>query len=527
MIKKQYNLTPEVCDEISEEVMSFCDRVKTDRKDKLRYRLSVEECLLSWLDKGCEGRNLTFIAGKRLFRNFIKLEMDGEAVEPFSAIKEDYGDYCDSFLVYLNLRPEYSYTRGKNNLLYRINRKSPGQLTVLCITILIAMFVGLLGKFLLPPSVIGFLLNDIVTPFYDTFFNILGCVAGPMVFLSVCWGIYGIGDIEMLGRIGRGMLIRFVGMTFLVSLGSMVVFPILGPGLSGSSEGGSQVQSILKMVLDIFPSNIVSPFVDGNILQIIFLAIVIGIALLYLGRQTRAIATAIEQINLMVQFLMNVISKIVPFIVFLVIINLIWSDTASQLDSVWKLIIVIIAAHIVAGFLFILGTSIRRKVNFVTLLKKVIPSFLIAFTSASSAASFSSNVTTCKKSYGIDDSLTGFGIPLGMVMHKPISAMYNSILVIYFAGVHHVSCSVGWLLIAVFICAIVSIATPPVPGGGAIAYSILFTQLGIPMEALAIAFTIDLIADFMITAFEMLALQMTMINVSSSMNLIDSKVLRS
>ena len=154
------------------------------------------------------------------------------------------------------------------------------------------------------------------------------------------------------------------------------------------------------------------------------------------------------------------------------------------------------------------------------------PTFLVALTTASSAASFSSNVTTCEKSFGIDESLVSFGIPLGMVVHKPMGAIYDQLVLFFFAAKYGVSCSVGWLVIAVIISTVIAIATPPIPGGGAVGYTVLFAQMGIPMEALAIALTIDIITDFIITAFEMLALPLSLVNIAASLGMIDEKILK-
>ena len=77
-----------------------------------------------------------------------------------------------------------------------------------------------------------------------------------------------------------------------------------------------------------------------------------------------------------------------------------------------------------------------------------------------------------------------------------------------------------------FIAAIVAIAMPPIPGGGAVAYTVLFAQIGIPAEALSVALAIDILTDFLITAFDMFVLPLTLINVSSRLSMIDREILR-
>ena len=321
------------------------------------------------------------------------------------------------------------------------------------------------------------------------------------------------------------MLLRYAGTTILVCACCAVFFPLLGPGLSGAGSAGGQLESVAKLVLGVFPSTIIEPFQTGNTLQIIFMAIVIGIALLYLGQQTSAIARAIEQVNLIVQFLMVIISKLVPYVIFLVIVNMIWSGNISVMISSWKLMVIMVIAFIAVAAAFLILTSIHRKVDILVLARKNIPTFLVALTTASSAAAFGSNVKTCEKKYGIESSLIRFGIPLGMVMHKPVSAVYNMLLVFFFAGKYQISCSAGWIVVAIIISSIIAIATPPIPGGGAVAYSIIFAQMGIPEEAMAVALALDIITDFLITAFEMYVLPLSLINISYGLGMIEKEVL--
>lgn len=523
--EKSFALCPRACDEISDLIMDYCGKVGTERKEALRYRLSAEECLLYWMDHGCMGKQIRLHTGRYMFTPFFELEADGAPLNPYSGEDKEFGNYTNSILVSLNLGPEYIYEKDKNRIRFRVKKKPLGQIVKLGIIMLMALLIGVAGMFLLSEGVRGKLLEAVINPVYDTFFNILGCIAGPMIFLSVAWGVYGIGDAATFGRIGRKMLLRYAGTTILVCACCAVFFPLLGPGLSGAGSAGGQLESVAKLVLGVFPSTIIEPFQTGNTLQIIFMAIVIGIALLYLGQQTSAIARAIEQVNLIVQFLMVIISKLVPYVIFLVIVNMIWSGNISVMISSWKLMVIMVIAFIAVAAAFLILTSIHRKVDILVLARKNIPTFLVALTTASSAAAFGSNVKTCEEKYGIESSLIRFGIPLGMVMHKPVSAVYNMLLVFFFAGKYQISCSAGWIVVAIIISSIIAIATPPIPGGGAVAYSIIFAQMGIPEEAMAVALALDIITDFLITAFEMYVLPLSLINISYGLGMIEKEVL--
>ena len=526
LFEKEYSLSFSACDEISAEISEFCAKQRVDSKDVLRYRLSAEEALLNWIDRGCEGRRIRLTEGRRFFSPYIVIEMDGPRVSPEMEKSEEFGDYCNIILINLNQKPAYSYSNNRNTLYYRIKKKSISQFQVLCIVTVLSILTGVFGNLFIPQDIRCMILDSIIDPIYNTFFNVLGCIAGPMIFLSVAWGIYGIGDVETLGTIGRTMIFNFLKYVSLAAAGCVVFFSVFGNHFTDSGNQVSQIRAVFEMILNIFPATVVEPFATGNTLQIIFLAVVIGVALLYMQKQTREIAVIIGQINMMVNFLMGFISRIVPFVIFMVLVSLIWSGNLSVVTSVWKFVAAFMIALPAIAIVFLLATAACQKVKPSILVHKCLPTFLLALTSASSAAAFSTNVETCKKQFGIDPSLVSFGVPLGIVVHKPTTAAYNLIIVMYFASVYHVQCTPAWLFTALFLCIVVSVSAPPIPGGGTAAYTILFKQLGIPDEALAVALTLDIITDFLITALDTFNLQMALINISSKMNLIDKNTLR-
>ena len=111
-------------------------------------------------------------------------------------------------------------------------------------------------------------------------------------------------------------------------------------------------------------------------------------------------------------------------------------------------------------------------------------------------------------------------------MQKPVSAATFLLLAFFFADKYGLSCSTDWIVTAAIVSAAVAIATPPVPGGGAIAYSALLLPLGIPTEALTVALAIDIVIDFLVTAFQMSTLQLTLVNTTANLGLVDMEVLR-
>ena len=357
-------LNPQNIDSVSEQCAAFCSSFKLESKQVQRIRLTVEECLLAWLD--CFGADipLKLEYGYHFGKPYLIIRLNsGNPFNPFEDDSSDGETYSRSLLTNMGLSPEYSYHSGTNILHFRLKKPPANQLKVLGLVILASILVGILGRELIPEHIIQSILEGFVDPVCDKLFSILSCIAGPMIFLSVAWGIYGIGDTASLNKIGKKMIFRYIGVVFLVAALGTLAFPVLGPGLSDSSAGEFTFGGLFQMFLDILPDNIFSPFIDCNTLQIIFLAVVIGIVLLFLEKQTSSVARAIEQINHMVQFLMGIISKMIPFFIFIVLVQMIWSGAVGIILNMTKLALVVVVCFALLEIAVTLVVGIRRKAN--------------------------------------------------------------------------------------------------------------------------------------------------------------------
>lgn len=324
------------------------------------------------------------------------------------------------------------------------------------------------------------------------------------------------------------MLLSYISAVyfFAVFIGSVCI-AFFKLNFTSSIGGVSEFSSVFSIILGIIPKNIVSPFVDGNTLQIIFLAFVFGIAMLFLGQKTNTVAQMIEQINYIVQFLIEFISKLVPYFIFIVLLKMIWSDSISYLQNVGKLFVVFVGAVTVMLVCMVLYTSAKNKVSPFLLFKKGLPTLLVALTTASSAATFGVNMNACRKELGIDEKITSFGIPLGMVTFKPSTAISYVVVSLLFAEMYNIEVSLPWIVIMMFSVGILAIATPPIPGGAITAYTVLFSQLGIPPQAIAIALACDTVLDFICTGGDQFLLPLIILNQAEKLGMVDKNILKS
>ncbi len=518
-------LNPAAVDEISAFVRDFLLLLKLNNRDVKRYSLSVEEILLKTMETDLNGNDVTVTVGKKFARPFISIDVAGRSHNIF--LDEEQSAIEGSILKNLGITPEYSYNYGVNNYLFKTSSKALNPFFVLLITLASASVCAALGM-LLPLSFRTGALSYFLVPLHDAFLNILGSIAGPMVFLSVAWGIYGIGDAAALRQIGRRLLFGFVGVVYLfAAITTFIALPLFKLSFEGSISGGDGVSAIFNMILGVFPKNIFSPFVDGNTLQIIFLAIVIGIAMLFLGKKTTSVARAVEQINYIVQFLIEIVSKLVPYFVFIVIIKLVWSGELESVVGLGKFFVILFISIFVMVTTVISFTALKNRVRPLSLIKKGLPTFIIAVTTASSAACFGENVTACETRYGIHNSITSFGLPFGIATFKPVAAMGYAIFALLFAEMYGVGVSISWVVVLIFTAGILAVATPPIPGGSLTAYTVLLTQMGIPVEALAMALACDAVFDFICTGIDQFMLPIVLLNEADRLGMVDEKLLKS
>ena len=188
-----------------------------------------------------------------------------------------------------------------------------------------------------------------------------------------------------------------------------------------------------------------SPFLEGNSLQIIFMAICVGLVLLLLKEKLPLLHTLVEQLNTAVQFMMETVSRYIPVFTFISLFTLILSDSLSGLGGVVKAILLAMAACIIWPLLYALVAALRLKVSYPLLLRKLLPTYLIALSTASSSAALSTNLDTCEKELGISERISRFAVPLGQVIFKTGGGVGFFVLAMGLAEYYDVAMPLSWV----------------------------------------------------------------------------------
>ena len=525
---KQYQLNGDSITEVREQIDEFLKNQGMKPKDILRILLIIEEALLEYRDKFGENIPFTFRYGKEWGRARFSITIAGESFDPFNKLEDENNFILNNLLNNMGIFPKWQRVNGKNVISLMIPKKEMHPIIKLIIPIGLAIILGLLF-IQLPTTVVESTTTNIINPFFDTFIGLLSAISGPLIFLSIAWGVYSIGDIVTFGNVGKKMIGRFLLFTLIATVVSSIwLFFLYPPQFDGKTNIMMDgFLPLYEMILDVFPDNSFASFLENSPMQIIFLAIVVGFAILVLGKRVSVVADFLDQCNQIVLYLMGGINKIIPIFIFISIFRMIIDNQFKVLLDSYKFIIYFLISTFVVVIFYTILVCIKKKLSIIKLYKKISSTLIITLSTASSVAAFSNNMETCEKRLGINNKITSFGIPLGQVIFMPATGAYYMALGVPLASACGYEITPAWIIMIVAVSVVLAVATPPVPGGGITALTIFFMQLNFPMELISTYIILDIILDFIITAANVFCLQLELVLLADKLEMIDDDVLSS
>ena len=512
-------------DEASEQITAFLENNETGKSDVIRFRIMYEELLLKYKDSFGEDCECSLDTDKRLGQNRIVLKVTGRPLNPFET-DDDADGIINRMVAGLGLAPTWSYRDGRNCIILVIKKKRKKSTAAsMAIAVVSAVILGMITK-LLPEAVQSALCLWIAEPISNLFLRLVTSLSGPIVFFSVLCGIYSIGDTATFGKIGKAMIGRFIMMTVVAALLAMGICSFFFSLTSGGMET-VDFSALLEIIINIVPNNMFTPFTENNPLQIIFVAIILGVAMIFLGNRTSSAARFADQFNEIIQLIMMYVSKFIPVFVFISIYTIIATDKMAVIMGVYKPLLLTILCNGLFLALCVVLLSLRRKIGAGLLLKKIMPVFIGGLTTASSSAVFGLNCETCKNKLGIDKSIVDFGVPLGQVLFMPGSAGLYFVVGVSLCEMYSVSITIQKVIVLLVIAVVLAIASPPIPGGALTCYSIIITQMGVPADAIAVCVTMDVVFDFLETGVNLFCLETQLAEVAGKLNLLNTDIFRS
>jgi len=328
----------------------------------------------------------------------------------------------------------------------------------------------------------------------------------PLVLVSLVVGAANLGSGKDLGRLGGKTILLYLlttAVAITLAMGFAVVFePGVGADLTAKTEVKiNEGSSFAQVLINIFPSNPISAMAEGKMLQIIVFALLLGVAINHSGDPGQRIKAHFEDWNEVILNLVTMLMKVAPYGVFALLFSLFADKGIAAIQEL------AVYFFVVVGVLLVHATLVYGSL--VTFLGRLNPKMfynkmrnvqLFAFSTASSNATLPVTMRTVEKRLGVDNSVASFSVPLGATLNMDGTAIMQGVATVFIAQAYGIALSPADLLTVIATATLASIGTAGVPGVGLVMLSLVLTQVGLPVEGIALIIGVDRLLDMLRTA---------------------------
>lgn len=389
-------------------------------------------------------------------------------------------------------------------------KKKRGLTTQIFIGLFLGLLVGIVFNLFVPSSYIKdtILVNGIFDVLGQGFIRLMQMLVVPLVFFSLVTGAMSMGDTKKLGKIGVKTLVFYLFTTALAITLALLLASFIKPGvgidLSKVSQAAqadpAKAVSIKDTVLNLIPTNPIKAMAEGNMLQIIFFALLVGIILANLGEKAHNVANIFEEFNDIMMDMTMIVMKFAPIGVFALIAKTFATLGLSAIFSMLKYMLTVVLGLGLQLFLvYMVLLTIFAKANPFKFLKKFFPVLGFAFSTSSSNATVPMNINKLEE-LGVSRKISSFTIPLGATINMDGTAIMQGVAVVFAANAYGMQLTPQNFLTVIAAATLASVGTAGIPSVGLITLSMVFNSIGLPISAIAMIMGIDRILDMIRTA---------------------------
>ncbi len=380
------------------------------------------------------------------------------------------------------------------------------------IGMVLGVIIGLLGSYF------GFeqFVIDWIKPFGTIFVSMLKLIAIPLILVSLIDGISNLTDMAKLSRIGGKTLGLYITTTVLAISIALILANVVNPGayvdpekreqlkeqyaseaqLRQSAASGVKDSGPLKLMEDIVPSNIFKAMTsNGNMLQVIFFAILFGVAMIMTpNEQMKPVKGFFNGVNGIILKVVEIIMKYSPIGVLALLAGLI-VETAADASlfialGVYALTVLFGLAFMIFVFYPVVLTSFT-KIKYKDFFKGMFPAQLLAFSTSSSAATLPVTMERVEKNLGVSEEVASFVLPMGATINMDGTSIHQAISAVFIAVAFGHDLTLTDQLVIVLTATLSSIGAAAVPGAGLIMLVIVLGAIGVDPAGLALIIALD------------------------------------
>lgn len=340
------------------------------------------------------------------------------------------------------------------------------------------------------------------------FVNMIMMLVVPLVFVSIVCGVCELKDLKSFGRLGGKTFGFYIINTVVAILAALAVALLLQPGNGVDMSSGDDVAitatelpSLMGLLVDIVPRNPIEAFSSGNMLQVIFMALLLGGVIKSLGEHVAGAVRAFQTANIIMMKLITTVMNLAPFGVFALMFKLGATLEAGVFMSVLEYLLLILGLLLLWIFVvYPLAVGMFTPISASTFRAKTQEQVLFSLSTASSNATIPVTLRTLTDKLGVSRSVAGFGVPLGATMNMGGVSIYITIAIFFVANAFGTPITTEQLPSLLFSIFLLSVGAGGVPGGGMVMIGVLIHQMGLPIEAFAIVAALDRLIDMVLTS---------------------------
>ena len=385
--------------------------------------------------------------------------------------------------------------------------------------IVIAMVAGIALGSLLNVMAAQDWLSEVFRAFVDDYivlglFDVVGRIfiaslkllVVPLVFVSLVCGAASLGSSARMGRIAMRTIGLYLLTTGIAVSVALVVAITIGPGNGIELPGQAnfvpkESPSLADVIVNMVPSNPIRAMADGEMLQVIVFALLIGFAVTRVGEAGERVVSFFRDFEAVIMKIVAILMLLAPWGVFALLAKLFSQLGVGAIVDLAKYFFTVLGMLIFHGLVvYSLVLRVLAGLPPSVMLYKMRSVWAFAFSTASSAATIPITMRAVEKRLGVKPTVAGFTVPLGATINMDGTAIMQGVATVFIAQVYGVDLSIGDLGAVVLTATMASVGAAAVPGVGLITLALVLEQVGLPVEGIAMIIGVDRLLDMVRTA---------------------------
>ncbi|MFP3419158.1 dicarboxylate/amino acid:cation symporter [Bacillus sp. SIMBA_154] len=372
----------------------------------------------------------------------------------------------------------------------------------------------------------------IIKPIGDIFLTLIKMIVVPLIFFSITSGIFSIGDVQKLKRIGTKTLIYYIGTTLIAGGIGLLIAHLFKPGngieidsIKTSSEyKAANIPTFGETILGLFPSNPVQALAEGNLIQIIIFSLFLGISIVLIGNKSVTLRKFFEEGTEVMYKLTGIIMAFSPIGVAALMACTIGEYGLKIFGPLGKFILVDyigLISVIILMYLFML--KFIAKIPLSKFFKSIGKIWVVTASTTSSSGTLPVTISVTKEDFKVKEELAQFTLPIGATMNMNGAVVYYSAAIIFVSQIYGIDMPISQQLLVILMTTLISVGSPGIPGGGIVMTIMLLTTLGLPMEIVGVIAGIYRIIDMGHTSLNVTGDVVSTLCIARSENMIEDE----